>query len=424
MAALPLWALLLLGLGWLLVVALGIMIWSGRCQRPTELDPEKVEPLPDVLSTIEALTGSQRSAGNRLEVLQDQQLYQALFDEIAKAEETIHLESYVWWRGRITERMARALAARARDGIEVRVMLDALGAFKMERHLRDQLRDAGCRLVFYHAVSLRSLGRLNKRDHRKLAIFDARRAYVFGHGIAEEWDHDARGDRAWRDTAARLQGPAVNALQAVFAQGWMSETAEVLLGERYFPKLEKLGDVTVHVVASSPRGGVSSSSLLYRLMISAARRELLIQNPYFAPSPEVVKLLGAAVERGVRVRILTAGPRTDSRLVRSAGHFVFPELLRHGVELHEFQPTLNHQKIMAVDRAWCYLGSANFDERSFDINAEVGLGILDGEVCEILAAAFEKDLERARSMAPDRWHRRPLRKRAVEWAAYLIREQL
>jgi cardiolipin synthase len=247
---------------------------------------------------------------------------------------------------------------------------------------------------------------------------------VFGHGFAEEWDHETRGDRAWRDTAAQVEGPVVNTLQAVFAQGWMSETGEVLSGSRYFPPIETRGSVTVHVVASSPRGGVSSSSLLYRLMISAARNELLIQNPYFAPSPEVVRLLLAAVERGVRVRILTAGPITDSQIVRWAGHFVFPQLLRGGAELHEFQPTLIHQKIMVVDREWCYLGTANFDERSFDINAEVGLGILDQGVCDTLAEAFDRDLERARRITLERWQRRPLRKRAVEWAAYQIREQL
>jgi cardiolipin synthase len=326
--------------------------------------------------------------------------------------------------GAICDRVATALAERARAGVEVRVLLDALGAWKIERRLIERMRGAGCKLCFYHALTLRSLGRLNKRDHRKLAIFDGRRAYVFGHGFAEEWDHEARGDRAWRDTAGRVEGPAVNSLQAVFAQNWMGETREVLAGSRYFPAPEQPGDVAVHVVASSPRGGVSSSSLLYRLMICAARREVLIQNPYFAPSPEVVKLLLGAIDRGVRVRILTAGPRTDSHLVRWAGHFVFDDLLHAGAELHEFQPTLNHQKIMVVDRQWCYLGSANFDDRSFDINAEVGLGILDAGVCDILAAAFERDLQRARRMIPERWRRRPLRKRAVEWAAYLIREQL
>ena len=424
MLALPVWGFVLLVCGWLLVVLLAVMIWSGRSQRPACVDPRRVDPLPDGLSTIEALTGSHHSSGNRLEILQDQELFDALFEEIAAARDTIHLESYVWWRGAICERVADALAARARDGVEVRVLLDALGAWRMERRLAETLREAGCRLVFYHRLSLRSLGRLNKRDHRKLAVFDGRRAYVFGHGIAEEWDHAVRGDRAWRDSAARVEGPAVSSLQAVFAQGWMSETGEVLSGARYFPPKATPGDVSVQVVASSPRGGVSSSSLLYRLMISAAQRELLIQNPYFAPSPEVVALLLAAIDRGVRVRILTAGPRTDSHVVRWAGHFVFTDLLRRGVEIHEFQPTLNHQKIMVVDRSWCYLGSANFDDRSFDINAEVGLGILDGRVCETLAEAFACDLQRARRMAPERWHRRSLRKRAVEWAAHLIREQL
>jgi cardiolipin synthase len=424
MLSLPLWGLLLVASGWVLVVLLAVMLWSARCQRPTNIDPRQVDPLPGSLATIEALTGSHRTNGNRLEILQDQALFTALLEEIAAARESIHLESYVWWRGTICDRVAAALADRARDGVEVRVLLDALGAFKIEKHLVERMCEGGCEVTFYHPLSLRAIGRLNKRDHRKLAVFDSRRAYVFGHGFAEEWDHEALGERAWRDTAARVEGPAVGVLQAVFAQNWMGETGKVLTGARYFPRLEPAGEVTAHVVASSPRGGVSSSSLLYRLMISAARSEVLIQNPYFAPSPEVVELLGNAIERGVVVRILTAGPRTDSHLVRWAGHFVFPELLRRGAEIHEFQPTLNHQKIMVVDRQWCYLGSANFDDRSFDINAEVGLGILDRGVCDTLAEAFARDLQRARKVSPERWRRRPLRKRAVEWAAYLIREQL
>ncbi len=424
MLLVPLWGFMLIISGWLLVVLLAVMLWSARCQRPTRIHPDQVDPLPGGLAAIEMLTGSQHSKGNRLEVLQDQNFFTALLEEIAAARETLHLESYVWSRGAICDRFAAELAARARAGVEVRVLLDALGAWKIERRLVARMREAGCKVVFYHPFSLRSVGRLNKRDHRKLAIVDGRRAYVFGHGFGEEWDHETLRDRAWRDTAARVEGPAVNALQAVFAQNWMGETGEVLTGGRYFPAQAESGDVAVQVVASSPRGGVSISSLSYRLMICAARREVLIQNPYFAPSPAVVALLLAAIDRGVRIRILTAGPRTDNHLVRWAGHFVFSELLRGGAEIHEFEPTLNHQKIMVVDRDWCYLGSANFDERSFDINAEVGLGILDRGVCDTLAGAFERDLKRAHRMTPDGWRRRPLHSRAVEWAAYLIRDQL
>lgn len=286
MLAIPLWAIALMALGWAVVVALAVMIWSGRSQRPTRIDPDRVEPLPHGLASVEALTASRRSGGNSLEVLQDQAFFDQLLDDIAGAGETIHFESYVWSRGRITERLADALAARARAGVEVRMLLDALGAHKMRRGQIESLRRAGARVVFYHGFSLRSLGRLNKRDHRKLVVFDGRRGYVFGHGIGDEWDHDTRGERAWRDTAARIEGPVVASLQAVFAQGWMSETAEVLTDRRYFPAPAEVGDVAVHVIASSPRGGVSSSSLLYRLMIAAARRELLIQNPYFAPHPK------------------------------------------------------------------------------------------------------------------------------------------
>ena len=413
-----------LAAGWLLVVLLAIMIWSGRCQRPTCLDPRAVDPLPGGLASVEALTGSHRWEGNQLQVLQDQQLFDALLEEIAAARETIHIEAYVWWKGAICERIATALAARARDGIEVRLLLDALGAWKMERNLIELIRGAGGQLVFYHPFSLRALGRLNKRDHRKLALFDSRRAYVFGHGFAEEWDHEALGERAWRDTGARVEGPAVNALQAVFAQGWMSETGEVLSRARYFPEAKKAGDVTVQVIASSPRGGVSSSSLLYRMMICTARREILIRIPTslrrpkwsssWSPRSSVACACASSPQGRAPTAGWCAGPATSSSPRSCVAAPSSSSSSPRSITRRSWWST-------ATGATWARPTSTS--ARSTSTPRSVSASSTPA-FADTLADAFERDLRRARSMALGPWTHRPLRKRAVEWAAYQIREQL
>lgn len=295
----------------------------------------------------------------------------------------------------------------------------------MSADVRKTLTESGVDLGFYHDVRWRSLGRLNKRDHRKLAIFDGHIGFIFGHGIAGEWQGDAQSADEWRDLAARIEGPAVSRMQGVFAQNWMEERGELLASSSYFPEIDPAAHgIDIHVVSSSPRGGVSDSSILYRLMIGAARKDLVIQNPYFAPGREVIGLLQDAVERGVRVRVLLPGEVTDSHLVRHAGHYFFEDLLQGGVEIYEFQPMLNHQKVVIVDASWSYLGSANFDERSFDINAEAGLVLHSESLAAELLEIFDKDLERSKRLDADEWRRRGLTKRVKERLAFLFHDQI
>ena len=421
----PIWLLVLLAAGSALSVLLAVLLWSSRSQRYTRLRPEPLDPHHKLLPAVQGLTQSWLVPGNSFQLLENgDEFYPALLEDIDAAEESIHIEVYAWWDGDICNRVAEALSRQARRGVEVRLLLDALGSWLMDDELARDMRRAGCKIAWYHDFRLRSLGRLNKRDHRKLAIFDGRTGYVFGHGLSKFWE--GCGDRAecWRDLAARVQGPVVPRLQAVFMQNWMEETAELLADGRYFPEIPPAGDIDLHVVSSSPRGGVSSSSLLYRLMISSAERELTIQNPYFAPGYEVVEMLCEASQRGVRVRLLLPGPVSDSRIVQFAGQHLYSRMLAAGVEIWRFQPTLNHQKVVVVDGAWCYLGSANFDERSFDINAEVGLSIVDARVAGQLQQIFEKDLERSERLDPERWRRRSLAMRLLERATFLVHDQL
>lgn len=408
------------------ILVLALLLWSGRRERESWVEvPRDIDRFEEALGSIAGLTGSTIQPGNRVEVLQDGAgFFPALLGDIAAARETVHLETYVWWQGEICRQVAEALAERARAGVEVRVLLDAVGSQQGDEELFESMRRAGVRLEKFRPFQLREIGFLNNRTHRKLAVFDGRVAYVFGHGIADEWTGRGQDEEHWRDTAVRVEGPVVNDVQAVFAENWLNQTSEPLLGAKYFPPQPRAGPVRAHMVASSSPGGISRLELLYKIALASAQEEVLIQNPYFIPDDEIVEHLETAVRRGVRVRVMLPGAVTDSSTVRHAGHYRFADLLRGGIEICEFQRTLTHQKIMVVDGLWSLVGSTNLDDRSLDINDEASLGMIDPGVASELRQAFERDLIDCEPVTLDDWSRRSLRHRWVDRLSYLINEQL
>ncbi|HEY6842595.1 MAG TPA: phospholipase D-like domain-containing protein, partial [Thermoanaerobaculia bacterium] len=253
---------------------------------------------------------------------------------------------------------------------------------------------------------------------------DGRIGYIGGFGIASEWTGHAQDKEHWRDTGLRVMGPIVNQLQGAFCENWVEETGEIPAGERYFPHLAAAGPSQAHVAYTSPTGSVSSVQVLYYLAIRAARREVLIQNPYMLPDQDAIDAFADAVRRGVDVRVMVpATSSTDSPIVQHASHHIYGKLMRAGVKIYEYTPTLLHQKVIIVDGVWSCVGSTNFDDRSFQLNDEISMGVLDPTLAAELRAAFANDLRSAEQRTYAQWQSRPLWHRLLDQLAYLGRSE-
>ncbi len=276
----------------------------------------------------------------------------------------------------------------------------------------------------YHPLRWYSVGRLNNRTHRKLLIVDGTVGFTGGVGIADQWLGHAQDPEHWRDSHFRLEGPAVAQMQAAFMDNWMETCSEVLHGEEYFPPLETVGPHIAQLFKSSADDASESVRLMYLLSIASATKSVRIANAYFVPDALAVSSLVAAQRRGVRVEIIVPSSRTDAKVVRRASRSLWGPLLEAGIAIHEYQPTMYHVKVVVVDDVWTSVGSTNFDNRSFRLNDEANLNVLDAEFAAGQAAQFEADKARARRITLEEWRGRPWRERAVERLASLLRLQL
>ena len=415
------WGVLLLAL----VVVQLLVIWSIRRHRDPSLTIDCGDSIDRLLPSLAGLTLGTPVAGNRVEVHENGAFFDVLVARIRAAQHSVHFETYLWKDGVLARRVADAMIDRARAGVAVRVLLDAHGSKKIGEPMLARLRDAGCRVTLFHEHRLRNIGVFNDRDHRKMAIIDGREAYVGGHCVTDDWLGDAEDGKHYADVSLELHGPIVHSLQGAFSENWAGETGELFLGDGVFPELAPAGDLRIHAVYAKPERSAPAVKILHHTAICVARKRLWIQNPYFIPEPRAIDALGAAVKRGVDVRVLmpsTSG--SHSPMVQHAGHRNFEKLLRCGVRLFEYPHTLLHQKIMTVDGAWCAIGSSNFDDRSFETNDEIILSIADAALAARMDAIFEKYAARAVEVELAQWKRRGVWHRVKDHAAYLVNEVL
>jgi cardiolipin synthase len=379
-----------------------------------------------LLRVLEEACQTRLHRGQQVEVLTNgAHFYPAMQAAIQGARHSINVEAYIFQPGRIADQLVDALAERARAGVEVRMVLDAIGSSAMKwSAAAARLTDAGCRLDYYQPLKWYRLHRANNRTHRELLIVDGRTAFIGGAGVADWWhDASAPDDPAWRDTMVRVEGPVVASLQGVFAENWLECGGEILTSPACWPPLENAGPVDAIVIRSSPSDRATASRVAFQLLMACARESIDIHTPYFLPDQALRRTLVETVARGVRIRVLVPGPRTDQRLVRLASRRLYGQLLEKGVRIFEYQPGMTHAKVLVIDNRWAIVGTTNFDNRSFEHNDEVNLAFCDRDVAARLRHDFEADLGQSAEVTYDAWLRRPLLEKALKPLSWILERQ-
>jgi cardiolipin synthase len=403
---------------------LAYVVWGKSRRRPVDIIVPPDPGIDMLFRSMAALTWGRVVDGNRVTIIQDHAFFDALLNDIANAQHHVHLETFLWRDGSNSERFATALAAKARSGIEVRVLVDQRGAKKTSPSVWAKLREAGCDFRVFHRLRFTEFAFYNHRDHRKIAVIDGRVAYTFGHGIADMWGSTPEHLTGWRDTAIRIEGPVVNEMQTAFLDNWVRSAGVVPAGDDYFPIIEPQGETPIHVAYLAPRETESAVQRLYYFAIAAARREMIIQNPYFLPDRHALRLLAGARKRGVKITLMTpTAAESDFSIVQHASHFHYGPLLRHGVRVVEYTRGM-HQKVMIIDNQWCLVGSANFDPRSFRINDEITVAMCDAKIAEELRRAFEIDLQSTEEWTLERWNDRSIRHKLWDRFAAMLKREL
>jgi cardiolipin synthase A/B len=409
-----------------LVAGLLVLNFSpGEKKIDTQLTRQYDTDDPQFRRSLGVLLGPPIVEGNKADaLLNGDQIFPAMLDAIRSAQKSVSFETYIYWEGTIGREFTEALSERARAGVKVHVLLDWIGSMKIDDASLDAMRRAGVEVHRYHKPVWWKLARLNNRTHRKLLIVDGKVGFTGGVGIADKWRGHAQDPDHWRDSHFRVEGPVVGQMQAVFNDNWTKATGAVLDGPDYFPALTAKGDMPAQMFASSPTGGSESMHLMYLLAITAARRTIHLSNSYFVPDELAIKALIAAAKRGVDVRIITPGPVIDSDVVRAASRERWGELLAAGIKMAEYQPTMYHVKALIVDSLLVSVGSTNFDNRSFILNDEANLNVLDARFAKQQEAVFEDDWKHARPVTLQAWQNRPFTEKVGGMLADLIGAQL
>lgn len=369
-----------------------------------------------------SLVGIPAVDGNRVQVLTDaNSTYAALIEAIQAAKHHVHLLYYIW-NADDTGHYFRDLVIRAaRRGVECRILLDAVGCFKLRSDFLQPLRDAGVDVRFFLPLKLLARRRwsLHLRNHRKIAVIDGRVAFTGSQNIGDEYRGRLAKLSPWYDSHLRVEGPAAHFLQQTFAEDWVFAGGDSLAGAEYFPEAGRCGSTFVQILPTGPDQDVSVLGQVMFAAVSAARESVRIETPYFVPGPGLMSALTHAGYRGVRVQLIVP-TRTDAPVVLWAGRSFYGELITAGVEVYEYDHAVLHSKIVTIDDRWCKVGSANMDVRSFRLNFEITALIYDERVAGHLSSLIEAHCSAARRIGPREVFGQPLRRQLVEGAARLL----
>ena len=346
---------------------------------------------------FESFSAGEFRDGNQLTVLQNgEEIFPAMLEAIRNAQTSVEFVTYVYWHSKIATQFADALCERARAGVAVRLLIDAIGGAIMSTRTVGALEQAGVKIAWFRPLRFGHLRRANNRTHRKILIVDSNLGFTGGVGIADEWDGDGSGPGNWRETHCRIVGPACLDMVLGFHENWLEATGEQLP----LPKLpDPAGSIAILTTLSSNGPRPTPMERLFEGAIAAAATRLWITTAYFVPSPELVKALAAAAARGVDVRILTNGSRTNHKFTLHAGRARYDDLIAGGVKMFEYQRTVIHVKVITVDGHWATTGSTNLDYRSLVLNDEMNISVVDQDIIATLDEHFSHDLKDSKEIS-------------------------
>jgi len=383
--------------------------------RPLAIDSQ------EFLQLLGALCDAEVRACGAVKVLKNgTSFYAEELKAISQARESVNLEAYIFHKGKVAKDFVDALAERARSGVRVKLVVDAVGSLTTKDSYFKPLRDAGGHVKWYQPLRLATFKRWNNRTHRKVIVIDGRTAFCGGADIADEWLYDRDGEKSWRDTVFRFEGDVVNGLQSTFAENWLEASGKILADADYFPLTRDRvpnpqTDCSAIVVNSTPSAARGTRAhILYQTLMAYASKSLLITTPYFLPDRSTLCEILRAKERGVRVVVLVPGVHSDHLFTRVSSRRRYGDLLKAGVDLYEYSPSMIHAKTMVVDGIWSVVGSSNFDNRSLGLNDEVNVAIHNAALAGQLEDDFRCDLEKSRQISYEQWSKRPVHEKVME----------
>jgi cardiolipin synthase len=412
-------------LAFLALVLIFCLFFIRRHTIPYQLEHSFSVSDPAFVGSALSLSDPVLIPGNKIELLQNgDEYFPAMLAAIRAAQKTINFEAYIVYSDPIGREFRDALIERAKAGMEVRVLLDGVGSsWKLENSDVRMLKDAGCKFAYYHPTHSWRVDRTNRRSHRRILVVDGKIGFTGAIGFAQEWSGHAQDPKHWRDVQVRVDGPLVAKLQSAFQEHWIKTFGEGLSGANQFPALAPAGDLKAQVVLSRSFS-MAPIPLLQAVAFASAEKRIWITNAYCTLTDDQVELLNKAVKRGVDVQLILPGKNDDQPMTKSAGRAAYGRILRGGVKIFEYQPTMIHEKSMVIDGMFSLVGSSNLDGRSSEINEELDIAVYDRNFGGRMEKVFEQDRSLSKEYTLQEFQRRSLWERTTEWLMLPFRSQL
>jgi cardiolipin synthase len=426
------WQIALFIVGVVSVISIVSALFLAVGDQPAKIVTEREVPPVDSREFATALAGlvdAPIEEGGSLAVLNNgDEFYPDLIQTFKNARHSINFSVYIWKDGKASDMVIPALVEAQRRGVQVRVLLDGLGAIAADDDAFKTLTDAGGKVQRFRTPKFGKLTRFHRRNHRRSIVVDGQVGYTGGMAVSDVWLGHAQDEDHWRDLMFKVTGPLARSLQSAFVDTWVSSSGELLVGpEIYPPASRSSGEDTgvqrfVHL-ANSPADDDQSMAYFFLLPIFGARESIHVTTPYFIPDNHLLNALVEKAKAGVDVTLLVPGPHTDNWITRASAQARYEPLLKAGAKIYEFQPTFVHAKYVVIDGKWSVVGSPNLNFRSRELDEENAFGILDVELGRQLNAIFARDLTRAKRITVDEWDRRNPMQHLFETLSQILDQQ-